>query len=124
MVHSLRHWSSFFAGLVLLCFGLFQLIGKAGWLGPLGGLTGGVLAYVLAFGGLYVIIDSFFEFSFHSGLGITTLIIGLIVFGLGLVNLLNGFGVLSFSVPIVDFIYHILFVIEGVMMMIACFVMD
>ncbi len=124
MVHSVRHWTSFFVGLLILLFGLFQLIGKQDWLGPLAGLSGTILAYILAFGGLYVIIDSFFEFSFHSGMGIATLIVGLVVFGLGIVNVLSAHGALAFSVPIADLLYHILFVIEGILLMIATFVMD
>lgn len=124
MVHSVRHWTSFFVGLVILCFGLFHLIGKKAWLGPVGGLTGTILAYILAIGGLYVIIDAFFEFSFHSGIGIATLIIGLLFFGLGIINVLASFGVITFSVPIATMIYNILFVVEGVFLMIACFVMD
>jgi hypothetical protein len=121
----MRHWGlGFVPGAFLALFGLFMLIGKKAWLGPLGGLAGTVLAYLLAIGGLLVIIDSFFEFSFHSGIGISTLLVGLLVFGLGLVNVLSAAKVLSFSVPVSAVLYHVLFVIEGAMLIIATFVMD
>ncbi|MDD9953093.1 MAG: hypothetical protein OXR66_02050 [Candidatus Woesearchaeota archaeon] len=122
-MHAARHWISFFVGLLLGLFGLFNLLGKTAWLGPLAGVTGSVLAYILAIGGLYVIIDSFFEFTFHSGMGLTTLLIGLVVFGLGLVNVLSGFGVLGFSVPIPNLVYHMLFIVEGIFLMIGTFTM-
>jgi hypothetical protein len=31
-MHSLRHWSSFFVGVLIFLFGLFPLIGKDEWL--------------------------------------------------------------------------------------------
>ncbi len=124
MVHAVRHWVSFVIGLVIALFGLFSLIGKESWLGPAGGLTGSILAYVLAFGGLYMVFDSFFEYSFHSGIFITTFIAGIVVFGLGIINVLHSFDAVAFSVPIPAFLYDLLFVVEGLFLVIATFVMD
>lgn len=124
-MHSIRHWISFFTGLLILLLGLLPLIGKAALLGPMNSLPGTILAYILAFGGLFVIVDSFFEFSFHSGVGIATLIIGLLVFALGLLMVLGNHGVLSFKIGfLTTLIYNILFILEGLFLMIGCFIMD
>ncbi len=126
-MHSVRHWISFFTGAIIFCLGLFPLIGKEAWLGPLNATTLGTIAvYIIAFGGLYIIVDSFFEFTFHSGIGITTLLIGLAVFGLGLVSILHNKGVITFGISFlgIAIVWQILFMLEGLFLMIACFIMD
>lgn len=128
-MHSVRHWTSFFVGVIIFLLGLLPLIGKGAWLGPL--ITtwwGTVAAYIVAFGGLYIIVDSFFEFTFHSGIGVTTLLIGLLVFAMGLVTILHSMGVLAFKIPFMTpeskIVYYILFMLEGLFLMLACFMMD
>ncbi len=125
-MHSVRHWLSFFVGAVIFVLGLFPLIGwPAGVADVLkSSLPLAVLMYVLAFGGLYVIVDSFFEFTFHSGLGITTLLVGLVVFGLGLVSILHSMGAIAFGFSLPAILYYILFILEGLFLMLGCFVMD
>lgn len=124
-MHSVRHWTSFFVGLVILLLGLFPLIGKGSYLGPLNSVLGAIAIYIVAFGGLYVIVDSFFEFTFHSGMGITTLLVGLLVLGVGLITILHEMGKIGFSIPFVGMtFYNILFVLEGLFLMIGCFVMN
>lgn len=126
-MHSVRHWISFFVGAIIFVLGLFPLIGKANWLGPINSLPGSILAYIVAFGGLYIIIDSFFEFTFHSGIGIATLLVGLLVLGLGMVVILHNFGVIGFSIPFMaesGIVYNILFILEGLFLMMGTFVMD
>jgi hypothetical protein len=127
-MHSFRHWLSFFVGLVIFLLGLFPAIGKGAWLGLLSSTVLGAIAmYIVAFGGLYIIVDSFFEFTFHSGVGIGTLLVGLAVFGLGLVTILHTMGAIAWSLGFMaDFgmVYQILFMLEGLFLMMGCFVMD
>lgn len=125
-MHSVRHWLSFFVGLIIFCLGLFPLIGKSAWLGPLNSVLGQITIYVIAFGGFYIIVDSFFEFTFHSGLGITTLLVGLVVFGLGLVSILHQMGKIAFGLSFLEIpiIWQSLFMLEGLFLMLGCFVMD
>jgi len=124
-MHSIRHWISFFVGIIIFLLGLFPLIDKTEWLGPLNSVVGQILIYILAFGGLYIIVDSFFEFTFHSGLGITTLLIGLVIFGLGLIVILHSMGVIAFTITFLsNIVYYILFMLEGLFLMLGCFVMD
>lgn len=127
-LHSIRHWISFFFGMLIFVFGLFPMIGKDAWLFNLSHHASAViLAYIVAFGGLYIIVDSFFEFTFHSGVGIFTLLIGLIIFSMGLIVVLHSMAVIPFSIPFLDkanIIYQILFVLEGLFLMVAAFIMD
>ncbi len=127
-MHSIRHWISFFVGAIIFVLGLFPLIGKDAWLFNLTkSVPGVVLAYIVAFGGLYIIVDSFFEFTFHSGVGMGTLIVGLVVLALGLVAVLSSMKVIAFSLGFMaafGIVYEILFMLEGLFLMIACFIMD
>jgi len=125
-MHSVRHWLSFFVGAVIFVLGLFPLIGWPAAVAAAlqSSLPLAVLMYVLAFGGLYIIVDSFFEFTFHSGVGIGTLLVGLAVFGLGLVSILHSMGAIAFGIDLPAILYYILFMLEGLFLMIACFIMD
>jgi len=128
-MHSLRHWTSFFVGLLIFAAGLIPLIK---WPAALSVFLSKsvpvvVLMYLVAFGGIYIIVDSFFEFTFHSGLGIATLLVGLLVFGLGLVAVLGQMKVIALSLPFMaafGIVYSIVFILEGLFLMIGCFVMD
>lgn len=125
MVHTARHWLlGFIPGVLLFVFGLFELIGKAAWLGFFGGLAGNVLAYLLAIGGIFMIMDSFFEYNFHSGAFIITFVSGAVVMLLGIVNVLHSFNKIAFSIPLPAWLYQLLFVVEGALLVFATFVMD
>lgn len=125
-MHSVRHWISFFVGVLIFIFGLFPLIGKDAWLlNVTTTIPGIVFAYVVALGGIYVIFDSFFEYTFHSSIFIASFLVGLVVFGVGLTTVLKSMGVIAFgfdNIPLI--IYQILFMIEGLFLMLGCFVMD
>ncbi len=123
MMHSVRHWISFFVGAIIFALGLLPLIGKAPVF--LDNVPGAVAMYIVAFGGLYIIVDSFFEFTFHSGVGISTLLIGLAVFALGLITILHSMGKITFGISfLTPVVYQILFMLEGLFLMMACFIMD
>ena len=49
-MHSIRHWLSFFAGLIIFLLGLFPLIGKEAWLGFLdSSVIGKIAVFIIAF---------------------------------------------------------------------------
>jgi len=123
-LHSGRHWASFIAGAVIFTLGLLPLINEAPAF--LNNVLGQIAIYIIAFGGLYVIVDSFFEYTFHSGVFITSFLVGLVVFGVGLVTILNQMGKLTFHIlpPQLSVLYYILFMLEGLFMMLAAFFMD
>jgi hypothetical protein len=121
-MHTVRHWTSFFVGALIFVLGFLPLIGKAPAI--LDNVPAQVLSFVVAFGGLYLIIDSFFEYTFHSGVFLVSFLVGLLVFGFGLVSVLHEMGKIAFSVTIDSIVYNILFMLEGLFLMLACFVMD
>lgn len=125
-MHSVRHWVSFGVGVIIFLLGLFPLIGKESWIPFSETIFGVVAAYLVAFGGLYIIVDSFFEFTFHSGVGITTLIVGLLVCALGVLTVLDSMGMVAIGLStwLKPLIYQVLFILEGLFLMIAAFIMD
>lgn len=124
-MHSIRHWMSFAVGIVIFLLGLLPLIGQASLIPFYGSASITVLAFIVAFGGLYIIIDSFFEMMFHTMTGIVTMVVGFIVAAIGTVVVLSDLGVLAFNIPFLHaIIFYVLFILEGLFLMIATFVMD
>ena len=123
-----KGWISMIVGIILLAIGLIPLLNGWGVLpfglpGFLTGLLSGTVVYILAIGALYLIIDAFME-DVGDPIGMTTLIVGILIFALGIITLLNSFGVIGFSIPFLnEMIYNILFAIEGILLIIAAFVM-
>ena len=123
-----KGWISMIVGVILLGIGLIPLLNGWGVLpfglpGFLTNLLSGIVVYLLAIGALYLIIDAFME-DVGDPIGMATLIIGIAIFALGIIILLNSFGVIGFSIPFLnEMIYNILFVIEGIFLIIAAFVM-
>ena len=123
-MHKALHISSFVLGAFLFAFGLLPLIGKSSYLGPLASsLSGVVLSYILAFGGLFIIFDSFFEFTFHAHVALTVMLSGLVVFAIGLIVVLHSMKVLAFTIPVSPLLFNILFIIEGLLLMVSAFIM-
>jgi hypothetical protein len=123
-----KGWLSMIVGLVLLVIGLIPLLN--GWsVIPFGlpsfltGLISSIIVYLIAIGALYLIIEAFIE-DIGDPIGKITLIVGILIFALGIITLLNSFGVIGFSIPFLnEMIYNILFMIEGIFLVIAAFVM-
>ena len=123
-----KGWISMIVGIILLSIGLIPLLNGWGVLpfglpGFLTSLLSSIVVYLLAIGALYLIIDAFME-DVGDPIGMTTLIIGIAIFALGIITLLNSFGIIGFSIPFLnEMIYNILFVVEGIFLIIAAFVM-
>ncbi|MBN2566538.1 hypothetical protein JXB02_00460 [Candidatus Woesearchaeota archaeon] len=114
-------------GLILLALGGIPLLNQFGVVGfnvPefLLGLVGQVILYIIAAGGLYLIIEAFME-GMQEGIGKVTFIVGLVVLAIGLIPLLFSFGVVQFTIPfLTSTVFNVLFVIEGIFLVIAAFV--
>ena len=123
-----KGWLSMIVGIILFSIGALPLLNSWGVI-PFGlpdfltSLLSGIVVYLLAIGALYLIIDAFME-DVGDPIGMTTLIIGVLIFALGIITLLNSFGVIGLSIPFLnEMIYNILFVVEGIFLIIASFVM-
>lgn len=111
-------------GLLLFLFGLAFLLNSVGAM-PFAlpnfiyGLFASIGAYILAGAGLFLVVedliqkDSGFKF-------VVPIIIGLVVLSVGVVDVLNAFGVLEFSFSFLPaMVYYALFMLEGIGMMLA-----
>lgn len=76
-----------------------------------------VAAYLLAGGGLFLLIDAWGEWGEH--IGQVSLIIGLLVIALGLIQILGSFGVIPMLISLPIIAYNIIFVVEGVLLIIG-----
>ncbi|MBR9675525.1 hypothetical protein GOV05_00795 [Candidatus Woesearchaeota archaeon] len=122
-----KHWVSLVIGLLLTALGVIPLLSASGLIGfdlPgfIGGLIGSLVSlFVIAGAGVYLLINSFFE---DHHIFWITLITSLIVIALGSIPILYEYGKIGFTIPYGLIIYQILFIVEGVLLIIAAFAMD
>lgn len=128
-MHSAKHWFSIFFGLFLMVAGILPILSMLNvldapfdsWFGK----TAFVFAFLVAFGGLYLIVDSFHEIgSLTPMIGWITLVVGFLVLAFGVIQVLvNPFGVLAWSwwPEIPEVFYYALFILEGILLFIAGF---
>lgn len=124
------HWGEWYdsgislvLGIILLVLGgvplLNQFTALSLSLGPLDSFVAQILLYVCALGGLWLLFDAFWgkEHGFMMWAGI---IVGLVVLAVGLIPLLNQFGVIAWGLPVISMtVYHVLFVIEAVLLFVS-----
>ncbi len=117
----IKDWISFFVGAVVFLLGFLSLFRKMNIL-PVS-----VFAYIAAVAGFYLMVESVIEITNSNIIGWWSFIIACIVLVIGVPPMLNSFGVgpAWFAFPwLSQTIYHIVFMIEGVLLMIACFAME
>lgn len=111
-------------GVILFLLGGIPLLNQWGVL-PFGlpaflsGVIVSAAAYILAGGGLFLLIDAWGEWGEH--IGQVSLILGLLVIALGLIQILGSFGVIPALISLPLIAYNIIFVVEGVLLMIGAF---
>lgn len=120
-----RHVTSMIIGIILTAMGAIPLLNQFGvigfGLGPLSGVIARIAQYILAAAGLMLFVEAWFEDDFIWKITITA---GILFFGIGLVPLLNSFGLIGFTIPFLSVtVYNVIFVIEGVLLMLAFFFM-
>lgn len=129
-----KDWLSFFVGAIVGAVGALPLLHKYMGIGPaffdLSFLPVTILAYAIAGVGFYLIINSFIEITNSNPIGwFSFLLAGLIVAtgvlkALGDMGVVTGFLALPFLNAISPVFYHVVFIIEGLFLMIACFAME
>ena len=98
-------------GVIIFLIGLLGMFFKV----P---LTIDIAAWILALGGLYLIIESVTEFGMQRTIG---LLVAFIVLIIALIPILNQLGIIAFSMGINLLVYHILLAIEGIVLIINAF---
>ena len=125
-------WMSGLIGLVVFLLGLFPLLEQFGILST--GISVflqsswvlSALPFILAILGVYLAIESIIELTNSNHIGWLSFFIGVTVMIIGILPALQSFGLgpglFGFQLPAM--IYSIIFVIEGLFLMIAMFAME
>ena len=125
-----KDFISFIVGLLLTIMGAFPLLNKMG-VGPewfaLSKLPVSIFAYIVAGAGFYLLVNSVIEITNSNSVGWISFLIALVFLGVGLLQTLFAFGIGPswFELDIItNTIYYVIFTIEGIFLMIACFAME
>lgn len=120
-----KNWMALIGGILLTALGLLPLLNKWGILAfPYfsSNLFVSLAAYVIAAGGIWLLIDSFME---DDAMRVISIIVAIVLIILGLIPVLATFKVIGFNIPfLTTTFYHILFVVEGFFLMISAFTMQ
>lgn len=129
-----KDWISFLIGIIVGGMGALPLLKTKFGIGPeffkLEFLPINIFAYLIAAIGFYLIINSFIEITNSNPIGwLSFLLAGLIVVTgvlkvLGQRGIVSGFLALPFLEGISPLFYYMVFVIEGLFLMIAAFAME
>ena len=127
---TLKDWVSFLVGAVIGAFGLLPILNRVN-IGPswfaLEFLPIALFSYIVAGAGFYLMIESIIEITNSNAVGWISFLVAVVVLAIGILPTLSKFGVgpswFAFA-WLSPFIYHIIFVIEGLFLMIAMFAME
>lgn len=120
----LRDWISGIAGAVILLLGLLPLMGKFSFLDNLPVI---LLIWIAAGAGFYLMINSIVEITNSNVVGWVSFGVAISALIIGIFPILHGFGIgpgwFEFA-WIGRTVYNIMFMIEGIFLMIATFAME
>ncbi len=120
----MRDWISGLAGAIIFLLGLLPLIGRFTFLNN---LPVSLVIWIVAGAGFYLAVNSIIEITNSNIVGWWSFGIALVVLIIGLLPLLHSFGIGSawFEFKwLSKTIYNVIFVIEGIFLMIATFAME
>ncbi|MFC1741822.1 hypothetical protein ACFL3V_04775 [Nanoarchaeota archaeon] len=125
---------SFIVGALIFALGLLPLLSKFNigpkWFNVWSFLPITIVSWVIAVGALYLVIDSVIEITNSASIGFISIIIAFVCLAIGVLPILASFGIgpsffsLSFLGPVSKFIYDVVFIIEGLFLMIAMVAME
>ncbi|MBN1543920.1 hypothetical protein JW898_00480 [Candidatus Woesearchaeota archaeon] len=125
---------SFIVGILLFALGLLPLLSKLGigpsWFNVWSFLPVTIISWIVAVGALYLVIDSVIEITNSSAIGFVSIIIAFVCLLIGVLPILANFGIgpsffaLGFLGPVSRYLFDLVFIIEGVFLMIAMIAME
>ena len=122
MIDSGKKITSFILGVLTLAIGLFPLLAKFNVITfniPGLDLFFSIAFWIFAAGGIFLLIDAHLE---DHTLKVPTTIVAIILIVIGLIEILNSFGVVPFTIPFAnEMFFYVLFIIEGLFLIIAAF---
>ena len=115
-------------GALLFAFGLLPVLNKMN-IGPSWfdfGIKTSIFAYIVAIAGFYLLIESFIEITNSNAIGWWSFLIASILMVVGILQVLASFNIgptwFNFNIPALA--YYVIFIIEGLFLMIAMFAME
>ncbi|MBD3209110.1 hypothetical protein GF367_01670 [Candidatus Woesearchaeota archaeon] len=116
---------SLLVGILITALGIIPLLNRVGVLGfnlPefILKLVPAVAIWIIPAAGFFLFIDAFDE---DDTIRTVTIIVAFLLIVLGIIQILNQFGVIGFGLPLTDMVYYIAFVVEGLFLIIATFAM-
>lgn len=129
----MKDYISMLVGLVVGAAGLLPLLYTKANIGPswfnfFGSIPSTALVYIVAGLGFYLAIESIIEITNSNAVGWWSFIIAVAILALGLLKILGpaGTGTIGFDLPLplTPIVYQIIFIIEGLFLMIAGFAME
>ena len=129
----MKDFVSFIVGLVIFLMGLFPILNKVG-IGPsffkLSFLPVAIFGWIVAVAALYLVINSVIELTNSNAIGWVSIIIAFVALAVALLPILASFGIgpsffnLSFLGGFGDMLFYIIFMAEGLFLMIAMVAME
>jgi len=127
-----KDWLSGFVGLIIFSLGLIPILETFNilQLGLSKFLSSGpflaAAPYVLAVLGFYLAIESIIELTNANHIGWLSFMIGAVVMAIGLLQVLKAFGIGPglFGLELPPLVYYIIFLVEGLFLLIAMFAME
>jgi hypothetical protein len=120
----MRDWISGFVGLIVLLIGLLPMLG---YISSLNELKPPLLSWIVLIAGFYLMMNSIIELTNSNVIGKVSLMVAIAALLIGLFPVLHGFGIgpgwFEFG-WINRTLYNIIFIIEGIFLMIATFAME
>ncbi len=123
-----KNWISFFVGAFVLALGLIPILNilnviKFDIPSNLIGIIISVAHWLIALGGFYLLYDAFLDW--HEELGKIAFWVALVMIAIGIIPILHSFNVLGFTIPFLsEIVFYVLFMIEGVFLIVVGFQMD
>ncbi|MFC1722714.1 hypothetical protein ACFL0V_01100 [Nanoarchaeota archaeon] len=124
---------SFIVGLVLFLLGMFPLLAKFK-IGPawfsLSFLPVAIFSWIVAVGALYLVINSIIEITNSASIGFLSIIVAFVCLCVGILPILAKFNIgpaffsLSFLGGLGDLFFYIVFIAEGIFLMLAMIFME
>ncbi|MBI5397838.1 hypothetical protein HZB03_00075 [Candidatus Woesearchaeota archaeon] len=128
-----KDFASGFVGLVIFALGLLPLLNRLG-VGPewmaIKFLPLTIVSWIVAVAALYLVINSIIELTNSNAIGWISVIVAFVALAIGLLPILGGFGIgpdffnLEFLKGFGQILYNVIFIAEGLFLMVAMFAME
>jgi hypothetical protein len=121
MIDSGKKVTSFVLGIIIAAIGLFPLLNKFGIIGfaiPGLNLVLSFAFYLMIIGAVLMLVDAHLE---DHALKVPSTIVGIVMLAVAAVEVIAGFGIIAFHIPMIAVALPYLLVLEGAFLIIGAF---